>query len=201
MIKSDFPGVIVSTNPYSEEGVYTLAQNWNSAAKMSTGERLIFTNADCVFPVGYVQAHADLLMENDIIFGPNERTEESIDSILDNPYTSTKDLLQDYLKIGEITNDLRHDNSAYTYNKVYSYYYPWGNNMSVPAKAFFEVGGFPLLREYGGEEILLSKKMNTRRGVKIKSNVNAKNVHLWHPAVNSMKKPFNEHDYTEYINS
>ena len=32
-------------------------------------------------------------------------------------------------------------------------------------------------------------------------NVYTKNIHLWHPVANKMNKPFNEHDYVEYINS
>jgi glycosyltransferase involved in cell wall biosynthesis len=200
MIKDDFPGVKVSLNPYSEKNTYTLAQNWNAAAKMATGERLIFTNADCIFPIHYVKSHADKEMINDIIFGPNERTNEEIDLLLDNCDT-TKDLLEEYIKVGTIDKDLRHDSSAYTYNKQYSYFYPWGNNMSVPAKEFFEVGGFPLLREYGGEEILLSKKLATKKSLLIKSNVNTKNIHLWHPVTNKMDKPFNENKYTFYLNN
>jgi GR25 family glycosyltransferase involved in LPS biosynthesis len=200
MIKDDFPGVKVSLNPYSEKNTYTLAQNWNAAAKMATGERLIFTNADCIFPIHYVKSHADKEMINDIIFGPNERTNEEIDQLLDKCDT-TKNLLEEYIKASTIENDLRHDSSAYTYNKQYSYFYPWGNNMSVPAKEFFEVGGFPLLREYGGEEILLSKKLVLRKNLKVKSNVYTKNIHLWHPVVNKMNKPFNELEYSEYIDN
>ena len=51
-----------------------------------------------------------------------------------------------------------------------------------------------------GEEILLSKKLHVRKGVKIKSNVNTLNIHLWHLAVNSMSAPFNEFEYNDYIN-
>jgi len=200
IIKTDFPGVILSSNPSSESGVYTLAQNWNAAARLATGKRLIFTNADCVFPSTYVQAHADRNMSNDIIFGPNERTDEKIEELLGSCY-STKELLEKYLKVSTLGKDLRHDNSAYTYNKIYNYYYPWGNNMSVPSKEFFEVGGFPQLREYGGEEILLSKKLVVKKNLIVKSNINTKNIHLWHKATNSMKAPFNEHNYEEYINS
>jgi hypothetical protein len=78
MVKSEFPGVKLCINPRSEEKVYTLALNWNNAAKHTSGTRLIFTNADCIFPSGYVTAHADPVMQNDIIFGPNERTDEAI---------------------------------------------------------------------------------------------------------------------------
>ena len=139
-------------------------------------------------------------MSNDIIFGPNERTEESIEPLLDK-CLSTRELLEEYLKIGEIGTDLRHDSSAYTYNNTYNYYYPWGNNMSVPSKEFYEVGGFPLLREYGGEEILLSKKLCVRKKLTVKSNVHTKNIHLWHTVTNSMKAPFDERNHDEYINS
>jgi GR25 family glycosyltransferase involved in LPS biosynthesis len=203
MIQNEFSGVKISINPHSKDGVYTLAQNWNMAAtNYATGSRLIFTNADCLLPSNYVNSHADKLMQNDIIFGPNERTDESIDSLLKQDLKPGQ-LIENYNKVSVsgITKDLRHDNSAYTYNKVYSYYYPWGNNMSVPADKFHEVGCFPRLREYGGEEILLSKKLATKKGLLIKSNINTKNIHMWHPVINKMNKPFNEHEYEEYINS
>ena len=199
MITKEFPGVRVSINPYHKKGVYTLALNWNEAAKIATGERLIFTNADCVFPRNYVSAHADNSMQQDIIFGPNERTDESISELLKQDL-SVPTLFEEYCKKSTISKDLRHDNSAYTYNKQYSYYYPWGNNMSVPTRHFHDVGGFPKLEEYGGEEILLSKKLATKKGLLVKSNVNTKNIHLWHPVTNKMKKPFNENEYNFYLN-
>lgn len=203
MILNEFPGVIVSKNKFSESGIYTLAQNWNTAASLATGQRLIFTNADCLLPSNFVSAHADLNMFEDIIFGPNERTDETISNILTDIDQTPRQLIERYYKLSDsgLGIDLRHDNSAYTYNKVYSYYYPWGNNMSVPATSFFEVGGFPELREYGGEEILLSKKLTIKKNLKVKSNVYAKNIHLWHPVINKMQKPFNELEYKEYIDN
>jgi GR25 family glycosyltransferase involved in LPS biosynthesis len=200
MIKKDFPGVKFTLNPNSEKDIYTLAENWNTAANVAEGERYIFSNADCVFPKGYIAAHMDTSMSNDIIFGPNERTDECIESLIETSIY-TKQLLEEYLKISEsgFGKDLRHDSSAYTYNKEYNYYYPWGNNMSVPSKSFKEVKGFPKLKEYGGEEILLSKKLQTKKGLKVKSNVNAINIHLWHPVVNKLKQPFNENLYKDYI--
>jgi GR25 family glycosyltransferase involved in LPS biosynthesis len=200
MVLKEFPSVILSVNPHSQQGTYTLAENWNTAASKSTGDRLIFTNADCIFPRGFVAAHADPVMKSDIIFGPNERTDKNIQPLLGFDYTPTE-LLSEYTKKSTIGKDLRHDTSAYTYNKEYNYYYPWGNNMSVPTEAFKRAGGFPKLREYGGEEILLSKKLQTKLGLKVKSNNNALNVHLWHPITNKMKKPFNEFEYDEYVNA
>jgi glycosyltransferase involved in cell wall biosynthesis len=199
MVLSEFSGVQISLNPNSTSGVYTLAQNWNAAAKKATGERLIFTNADCIFPKGFVGAHADINMHNDIIFGPNERTDENIQELLKLDLTPGE-LLKQYAKKSRILKDLRHDTSAYTYNKEFNFYYPWGNNMSVPTKPFREVGGFPQLREYGGEEILLSKKLTLKKGLKVKSNQNTLNIHLWHPVTNTMSKPFNEFEYDDYIN-
>jgi GR25 family glycosyltransferase involved in LPS biosynthesis len=198
MIEQEFPGVKISINPFSEKGVYTLAENWNTAAKLANGDRLIFTNADCIFPPTYITAHADPIMKNDIIFGPNERTDENIVPLLGKNLTP-KEFLTEYLKTSSIGKDLRHDTSAYTYNTEYNYHYPWGNNFSVPREAFLSVNGFPKLKEYGGEEILLNKKLNTKRGLKIKSNCNTINIHLWHPVIHSMKAPFNEYDHNNYI--
>jgi GR25 family glycosyltransferase involved in LPS biosynthesis len=202
MVEREFPGVTLSLNKHSEKDTYTLAQNWNTAASLATGSRLIFTNADCILPSIFVSAHADSNMLNNIIFGPNERTDENIEILLHEDLTPGQ-LMEKYCKLSKegITKDLRHDNSAYTYNSVYSYYYPWGNNMSVPADKFFKVGGFPELREYGGEEILLSKKLAKKENLIIKSNVFTKNIHLWHPVTNRLKKPFNELEYSEYIDN
>lgn len=199
MIEKEFPGVILSQNPDSSKGVYTLAQNWNAAANKATGQRLIFTNADCIFPKKFVTAHADPAMKNDIMFGPNERTDNNIAELLKEDLTPSE-LLKKYSQKSKIGKDLRHDTSAYTYNVKYNYYYPWGNNMSLPTEAFIKAGGFPKLREYGGEEILLSKKLQTKLRLEVKSNCNALNIHLWHPVTNEMKKPFDEFEYDDYIN-
>jgi GR25 family glycosyltransferase involved in LPS biosynthesis len=202
MIIKEFPGVLLSENPDREKGKYTLALNWNAAADMATGDRLIFTNADCIFPKGFVRAHADPNMFSDIIFGPNERTDEKIKPyITDN--ISVKDMLQFYSKVSSLGRDLRHDSSAYTYNQEYNYFYPWGNNMSVPTDTFYKAGGFPKIKEYGDEEILLSKKLTEKFGLKVKSNVNALNIHLWHPVTNTRLKQVGEHieEYKEYLNN
>jgi GR25 family glycosyltransferase involved in LPS biosynthesis len=202
MIRQKFPGIKLSVNPDSKRGVYTLAQNWNAAANMATGERLIFTNADCIFPKQFVKSHADNIMFNDIIFGPNERTDENI-SLYISEDLSVKELMEKYTKVSTVGKDLRHDQSAYTYNQEFNFYYPWGNNFSVPTKFFKLAGGFPLLREYGDEEILLVRKLVEKFKLKVKSNKNTLNIHLWHPEVNKREKDktvmdhFNE--FEEYL--
>lgn len=199
MVREEFPGVKIISNKNSIAGIYTLADNWNTAVQYATGTRLIFTNADCVLPRDFISAHSDKIMKDDIIFGPNERTDESIEPLLKNSKT-VKELLEKYTSSSSFGKDLRHDTSAYTYNQQYSYYYPWGNNFSVPLKAFKEVHGFPKLKEYGGEEMLLCKKLTLKKGLKIKSNCNTKNIHLWHPIINTHVKPFNETEHESYIN-
>lgn len=186
MIRDKFPGVKLSVSPYSERGVYTLAQNWNAAANMATGDRLIFTNADCIFPKYFIKSHADPVMFNDIIFGPNERTDEKIAPLLLEDLT-IKELMKKYCSVSKIGKDLRHDQSAYTYNQEFNFYYPWGNNFSVPANAFKRAQGFPVLREYGDEEILLVRKLVEKYKLKVKSNKNTLNIHIWHPEVNKRK--------------
>jgi len=202
MINKEFKGVKLSNNPSCEEGVYTLAQNWNAAASIATGERLIFTNADCLLPIGFVSAHADANMFGDIIFGPNERTDSKINQLIGKDI-SPRELIQLYLKESKLGKDLRHDASAYTYNQEYNYYYPWGNNFSVPTEYYRKANGFPLLREYGDEEILLVRKLTERYGLKVKSNVNTLNIHIWHPQTNTRLKQVTDHfkEYEHYINS
>jgi len=181
MVRSLFPGVKISLNKKSLANKYTLADNWNTAASLATGERLIFTNGDNLFASGFVAAHMDPKMANDIIFGPNERTTEEINDML-NTCNTHIELLK---SIKTIERDLRHDDSAYTYNQLYNTWYPWGNNFSLPRDIFFGVGGFPHKDYYGGEEKELLDNIFKKYQTLIKSNVNTYTLHLWHPQFNN----------------
>jgi len=182
IINKEFPGIKISLNNKSKSKKYTLADNWNNAAQLATGSRLIFTNGDNLFSSKFVSAHMDVLMKNDIIFGPNERTTEEIEQFLN--LNSHIDLLKN---IKVIERDLRHDDSAYTYNKIFNTWYPWGNNFSLPTKIFNSVGGFPSKDVYGGEEKELLDKIVSKHSTLIKSNSNAYTLHLWHPQYNNIK--------------
>jgi glycosyltransferase involved in cell wall biosynthesis len=70
MVAERFPFVKISKNNKSESGVYTLADNWNAAAKLATGKRLVFSNADMVYSKYFLAAHMDPIMQDSIIFGP-----------------------------------------------------------------------------------------------------------------------------------
>lgn len=182
MIEKDFTGITISLNKKSRNKKYTLADNWNTAASIATGKRLIFTNGDNLFSSSFVSAHMDTNMKNDIIFGPNERTTCEIEQYLN--CDSHIELLKS-VKI--IERDLRHDNSAYTYNNIFNTWYPWGNNFSIPADLFNSVGGFPSKDIYGGEEKELLDLVVNKHKTIIKSNKNAYTLHLWHPQYNNTK--------------
>lgn len=182
MINALFPGVKISLNKKSKNKTYTLADNWNTAAELATGKRLIFTNGDNLFSSSFVSAHMDSVMQNDIIFGPNERTTEEIEQYLD-----CRTHLELLKSIKTIERDLRHDDSAYTYNNTYNTWYPWGNNFSIPADIFKDVSGFPSKDVYGGEEKELFDKVVLKHNTQIKSNKNAYTLHLWHPQHNNTK--------------
>lgn len=179
-VAENFPGVKISLNKKSIDKKYTLADNWNTAASIATGNRFIFTNGDNLFSSGFVSAHMDKNLDNDIIFGPNERTTQEIESLLNN--TTHIELLKN---IKTIERDLRHDNSAYTYNETFNTWYPWGNNFSIPKNLFFGVNGFPSKNYYGGEEKELLDKVVSKYSTLIKSNRNAYTLHLWHPQLNN----------------
>lgn len=182
MAEEMFPGVQISSNKKSQKNKYTLADNWNTAAKLASGERLIFTNGDNLLSPRFVAAHMDAAMQSDIIFGPNERTIEEIVPLLDN-YNTHHDLLK---HIKTIEKDLRQDGSAYTYNELFNTWYPWGNNFSIPTNIFRDIGGFPSKNFYGGEEKeLLDNVVKKFSSIKIKSNVHAYTLHLWHPQFNN----------------
>ena len=182
MIGENFKGVKISLNKNSKSKKYTLADNWNTASALATGRRLIFTNGDNLFSSNFVSAHMDANMKSDIIFGPNERTTEEIVTHLE--CKNHIDLLK---CIKTIERDLRHDDSAYTYNNTYNTWYPWGNNFSIPAEIFNSVGGFPSKDVYGGEEKELLDNVVQKHKTLIKSNKNAYTLHLWHPQFNTTK--------------
>jgi len=190
MLRDSFPFITVSLNKKSKLKKYTLADNWNTAANLATGERFIFTNGDNLFSSNFISAHMDPLMEQDIIFGPNECTTQEIEDFL----TTSKNHIELLKTIKTIERDLRHDDSAYTYNQKYNTWYPWGNNFSIPAKVFKEVSGFPSRDYYGGEEKELLDNVVSRFGTVIKSNVNAYTLHMWHPQHNNTKNKERE-DY------
>ena len=121
-------------------------------------------------------------MKSDIIFGPNERTTEEIVN-----YLESKNHIDLLKSIKMIERDLRHDDSAYTYNNIYNTWYPWGNNFSIPAEIFNSVGGFPSKDVYGGEEKELLDSVVQKHKTLIKSNKNAYTLHLWHPQFNNTK--------------
>jgi GR25 family glycosyltransferase involved in LPS biosynthesis len=183
MVKNLFPGVKISLNKKSQSNKYTLADNWNTAAQLASGERLIFTNGDNLFSSGFVAAHMDVQMKNDIIFGPNERSTDEIEPLLD----SCTNHLEILRSIKTIERDLRHDDSAYTYNQLYNTWYPWGNNFSIPTKIFKDVGGFPPRDYYGGEEKELLDNVVAKFNTPIKSNKHTYTLHLWHPQYNNTK--------------
>lgn len=178
-VKQHFPTVIISLNPFSEQETHTLALNWNAAAKIATGDRFIFSNGDNLYCKKYVESHADPILQKCIIFGPNEQTTEEVAPLLEK-YDNHIDLIKN---IKTINRDLRHDDSAYTYNQLYNSWYPWGNNFSIPRAVFEKVGGFPHRKQYAGEDKIICDKAS-EIGTEIRSNYNTYTLHLWHPICN-----------------
>jgi len=185
LIKEYFrTAVIVCKNKYSKKDTYTLANNWNTAVKeVATGDRVIFTNGDIIFSKGFIEAHADPIMDGHIIFGPGLSTASPVGELVK--------ACSDYKEIVKIAEEKkwllpdRHaEGSAYTYNIEWKYWFPFGYNFSVMRGHFLGVDGFPSIEKWGGEERDLCKKIVEKYNCKVLSNVNAYAIHLWHPAVN-----------------
>lgn len=198
MVKKEFPSVIISTNVDSKLNKYTLASNLNSAAKIATGDRLVFSNGDVVFSSGFVNAHSDRLLQGNVIFGPCERSSEEINKYMeflsikikneiieDRYFNGVKEIVSFLSQKKLISPDPHHDGSVYTYNEKFSTIHPWGGNYSVEKKHFDAVNGFDNREYYGGEERVLVGKIVDKFGCDVLSNVNAYAIHLWHPQVNS----------------
>ena len=197
MIEKYFPDVIVSLNDKSIKNKDTLADNWNQAAKLATGDRLIFSNGDILFASGFAEAHADPIFDGHIIFGPYERSDEKLGPYLEflpmkikdqiineRQFSSHKEIVKLLSENNWISRDLHHDDSIYTYNQEYSIRHPWGGNFSVMKSHFDAVGGFDGRQYYGGEEMALVEKIVTKFPSKVLSNKNAYAIHLWHPQYN-----------------
>ena len=181
----NYPTVKVIKSKFSKREKYTLATNWNSAVlEAATGDRVIFTNGDHIFSKRFVDWHADPAMKDDIIFGPALQTRKEIEPYIYDSNLNYKDLVKLCEKNEWLLPDRHSEGSAMTYNQEWEWWFPFGYNFSVLAKHFKDVGGFPIKEEWGGEERVLCKKIVDKFGVKVKSNCNSLNIHLWHPIVN-----------------
>lgn len=184
MIHRLYPDVKISFNKHSKKGKYTLANNWNTAVReIATGDRVIFSNADIVFCKRFVQAHADPVMNGHIIFGPGLSTRPEVGELL-NKCATHVEIIREAEEKGWLLPDRHAEGSAYTYNREWDYWFPFGYNFSVMREHFMGVGGFPPIEQWGGEEAGLCKKIKDKYHCKILSNVNAYAIHLWHPVVN-----------------
>jgi len=198
MVKKNFPNVIISLNSESEKNKYTLASNQNCAAKIATGDRLIFTNGDIIFSSNFVEEHANKKLQGNVIFGPCERSGEEIakyleyllikvkNTIIEQKYFNNyKEIIRFLSEKKLITKDPHHDGSVYTFNKEFSVIHPWGGNFSVDKNHFDSVGGFDGRQYYGGEERFLVKNIVDKFNCNVLSNKNAYSLHLWHPQINN----------------
>ncbi len=182
-VSSTYPSIIVSLNDKSESNTYTLADNWNAAAKLATGDRIVFSNADMIFCKTFLKAHLDPIMQDSIIFGPGYSSAPPVDNVLDN-FLTAKEII-DWIASNNLLGRDRHsEGSADTYNKEWTWQFPFGYNFSVIRDQFNGVGGFPSFKKWGHEEVQLCKKIVEKYKTSVKSNKNAVAVHLWHPRVN-----------------
>ena len=173
-------------------GKYTLSDNWNKAAEMATGDRVLFTNGDHILTTWFADNHMDPVMENNIVFGPGYQTSEQAKPIiLDN-----NNCYLDIIKTCEDKNMLLPDRrcahqegAAMTYNQEFTTDYPYGYNFSVMREHFAKVGGFNSLIGWGGEEeALCDKIIDMYPDIKVVSNCNSVVIHLWHPPLNLINR-------------
>lgn len=184
---TEFNNIKVIKSKYSKKEKYTLAGNWNNAVlNHATGDRIIFTNGDHIFSSYFADEHANPEMQEHIIFGPSYQTCPDIEKYLNNNNTY-KDLITICSAEQLLLPDRHLDKCANTYNVEWSYLQPYGYNFSVKRNHFIEVGGFPFLEEWGGEETELCKKIVKKYNCKVLSNNKSVIVHLWHPVVNHTK--------------
>lgn len=181
---------------------YTLCDNWNNAVMRSTGDRLLFTNGDHILTTWFADHHMDPIMTDDIIFGPAYQTSPDICSMITDSNLSYIELIKHAEANKLLYQDRRsahQQDSAMTYNKVFTSDYPYGYNFSVLKDHFTHVSGFDPLQSWGGEEqALCDKILNEFPQVRVKSNCNSVAIHLWHPPLNMQNRHTGELDTYEF---
>ncbi len=190
MIKENFGDKIkISLNPNSISNTYTLADNWNAAGKIATGERLIFSNGDLIYIPSFIETHADPNMKDHILLGPAMRTTSNVLYLIEDPKMDYKTLINTAASNNWLTPDMRMGQIAHTYNQEDNYWNVYGYNFSLPKRYFDAVGGFDSKFRYGGEDTALAKKVVNLINCKCLTNKNALAFHLFHSQVN--------HHYTD----
>lgn len=171
---------------------YTLADNWNNAVSVATGDRVLFTNGDHILTTWFADHHMDPIMKRDIIFGPAYQTQQQAENIIVRDNINYIDVIKECESNGLFTQDRRsgyQQGSALTYNKKFNSKYPYGYNFSVARDHFLSVGGFDSLNTWGGEEQTLCDKITDKfPGTRIVSNCNSVVIHLWHAPLNEINR-------------
>lgn len=177
-------------NTRGKRDKYTLASNWKDAVmNLATGDRVVFTNGDCVLTSRFADHHADPIMSNDIIFGPVYNTSPHSLQAIENPELSYKQLIQLCESNKWIGPDRHIEGSAMTYNQQWPSNFPYGGNFSVNMRHFKAVDGFEELEAWGGEEqTLCDKIVKEFPETRIVSNCNSVAVHLFHNPVNLLNR-------------
>jgi glycosyltransferase involved in cell wall biosynthesis len=182
--------IIVTQNPTADKTIYTLAENWNHAAKQATGERLIFSNGDIVYIAKFIEAHADPNMRDHILLGPAMRTTPHILPYIDSEKYDYFQVMQVVSTNGWFMPDMRMGLIAHTYNVEDHPWHVYGYNFSLPKKYFDGVNGFAPKRIYGGEDDQIAKAVVAKYGCKCLTNENAMAFHLFHEPTNLPGKMF-----------
>lgn len=190
-----FGKIQLHLNSRSIHKTYTLADNWNTAVSdLANGDRLIFTNGDIVFSLGFVEAHGDPIMQDHIIIGPAMRTTSDIVPYINDPQYNYSQIIGIASMNNWLVPDMRQGNIAHSYNKEEKTWHVYGYNFSIPKKYFDGVGGFPQHKQYGDEDIILASIVAADFNCKVLTNKNAFGVHLWHNQFNVHGK-FNRDEY------
>lgn len=191
MLETNFKDKItVTQNPGADKTIYTLAENWNYAAKQAVGERLIFSNGDIVYTVGFVEAHADPKMKDHIILGPAMRTTPQILPFIDADQYDYFQIMQFVSTNKWFMPDMRMGLIAHTYNVEDHPWHVYGYNFSLPKTYFDGVSGFAPKRVYGGEDDQIAKAVVAKFKCKCLTNENTMAFHLYHTPVNLPGKTF-----------
>ena len=179
LVKAHFPSVKITINN----------KNIDNAIKVAKGDRIIISSGDVIFASSFVDSYFDLIWENNIVFGPCERSDEKIDPYLTEIPILIKNQIVPIRKLNQHKDVVRIlsendwiypdpcvDGGVYTYNKEFTRYHPTMNNVSLMREHIEALDELKIDNYY-----ILYQKIIDDYKIKIVSNSKAYSIHLWSP--------------------
>lgn len=159
---------------YNDTGdSYCIGSARNLGIWYATGERIIFTDADCIPSPNFIMEHMLKASRNNITIGPRYRIKEYNGNIPD-----------DYIVDPRVDGAFRTIADGTCHDPWESV---WGCNFSVPRNHLISINGFDEIAfdgKWGSEDVDLAYRL-IRKGLQVKPVIDALVYHIEHPTRNT----------------